>query len=543
MAKEGELDLEPATPTTQVNSGHVLVPMHADNWSLALASGYLGGGALKADHAADFQSHAGADVWGFAGAVPDWALVEGEDGPRVVLRFASEGFVERQDSSAQSRPGPVRVTRVEEACFESREALDNFMASYTLFPDVPTDVVPAAAAGYPRVPVGRPETLGPPASPIVAERRRELDFYAGWAAALLELLEAGEFHQEVVRSLEQGATTPSELAEHSLRAFEPAASALDVAVWKATIEGIRRRYGTRGFDREEFLDEIGDAVVSLGGDAAAWVNGCRQVFSGERDVPNLDDTAHVGRRAALALMLAHEPAALSQLEDALGAGPRVRALVVQAAYAFGGFSRLDAIHKRPSARLDAVLSVAEALAGGRPVSVSTQSLATNADLSRREAIVVDGTAAFSRTVEAAAHLLMLKARAQEAGFNVRVDEELGRLCILGRRPKGPVIFVEHNDCSTPDQPVVNLVLDLAKVGVRPTTTGLKSYLELAWKHSVAVGLRSSGGVETVCAFASISLATLDRDEFRFYVERLLAISEVVEGNKKPRRTAKKPAGA
>ena len=63
---------------------NLLVPIHADSWALALASGYLGG-TLKSDPAEDVQSLGKGAIIAFCEKVPNWALQEGESGTRVLL--------------------------------------------------------------------------------------------------------------------------------------------------------------------------------------------------------------------------------------------------------------------------------------------------------------------------------------------------------------------------------------------------------------------------------------------------------------------------
>jgi hypothetical protein len=204
---------------------------------------------------------------------------------------------------------------------------------------------------------------------------------------------------------------------------------------------------------------------------------------------------------------------------------------MQAVYAFAGLGRLDASNKFPAARLNGLLSIVEALGNGTSLQVESRPERVGADLSRVERVSIAGNDVLERTVQPPPYLLMLKARAQEAGYQVTVDQDLGELVIRAKRPKSPSIFVEDNDRSSAEQPVVNLVLPLAKLGARPMTSALKSYLELAFKEATTVGLRKRDDVEEVCAMVSIPLATLDRDEFTFHVERLLALWQQAVGTK------------
>ncbi|QNP45664.1 hypothetical protein H9L14_14250 [Sphingomonas sediminicola] len=97
-----ELDLEPRGDRRD-SAWEALVPLHADNFALALASGYVGG-SLKEDAAKDFQSPAGEGLLGFNDSVPTWALSEGEPGDRVIVAIPREG---PRQSMASRQSSPV----------------------------------------------------------------------------------------------------------------------------------------------------------------------------------------------------------------------------------------------------------------------------------------------------------------------------------------------------------------------------------------------------------------------------------------------------
>lgn len=534
--RELELDLEPKAGA-KAATWEFLVPVHSDNFALALASGYVGG-SLKGDAAQDLQAHAGDGLLGFVGEVPSWAIVEGEPGDRVLLSFERTGQVAPGIGSMERLDGPSRITAPRSAYVKDAASLANFNASYDAFPDVPVALVelssnwPVRDAGervvdIPEVPVDRPG------------RRQDLDFLGGFAAGAIALLAEGQFDDAICKFLGAPGQGAAENARNLLLALEPRSSDVDVAIWTATFEALRARFGKRGFDRREFLADLEARVASLGPEASSWVRGCRKVIDAEIDIPSLADGEKAGRRATLAIILSHEPSGLDEIESNLETGPLVRALVIAAVYAFAGLSRIDEKLKSPRSRMDAVLELGERLAAGDPVPVTIETSRTGKDLVRYQVVEVGGHAALEREVDPPAYMVMLRARIQEAGYKVELDSISGKLGIRPGSAKGEFIMIEECGRSVPGNPVVNLVLRIAALGARPTTASLKKLLAAAWENATTIALREVDGTEEVVAMASLPLATLDRDELNFHVERLLQVAAGLGGKKREGRRVKK----
>lgn len=521
----------------QSHRWETLVPIHVDNFALALASGYVGG-SLKGDAAQDLQAFNGNDLLGFCGEVPLWAILEGESGDRVLLCFEREGAEVPELGAMERCDGPLRITRLKKAYFKSEESLANFVASYDAFPDVPINVTQFSTNWPVSEAVGRPSNLHQ--IPIDRpDRRQDLDFFGGFAAGLVELLAEGNLDNAISSFLRSPGNGILENGRNFLIAIEPRSSQSDVAIWTATIEALRARFGKRGFDRREFLADVEQRLTDSGSEVESWIRGCQKVIDAEIDIPSFADSEKAGRRAALALILSHEPSGLEDIENNLGAGPRVRALVAVAAYAFAGLSRIDEKFKSPSGRMDAVLEIGEKLETGEPVQLSIQTIRTDQDLTRHQMVSVGSVVAVERQIEPPAYMLMLKARIQEAGYKVEVDGRTGQIGIRPNRLKGDFITVEDCPSSVQGNPIVNLVLPLAILGARPSVVSLKKYMMVAWKNSTTVALREAGECEEVVAMASLPLATLDRDELNFHVERLLQVSEEFAGGKRRNARAKK----
>ncbi len=513
----------------------VFVPLHADSWALALASGYLGG-SLKADPAEDLQSLGSGAIIGFQDKIPRWALEEGESGKRVVL-VLEEVTPASTFEEILFLEGPIRVSSVKEARFASKKDLNGFMASMAPFPDVAENLIPSVHADFPVIEKERPISVSSSCRLVSREEREELDFLAGWAAGLVGLLEEGEMDDAIIKHLGSRPENITEMADSILLALNGSSNSIDRMAWSLTVNALAKRYRAKGFDRQDVLDEVGQSLRELGDEAIRWIKGARAVINAERDLPDFSDAEHIGRRAALALLLVHDPRSLRDIEDSLSIGTRTKGLVTLGTYAFTGLAKLGKELKSPLQRLQGTLAIAETLNGGEQAEIDIVQTYFGTDLSRHSKIQVDGKVVCERTCEPPPHMLMLKARAQEAGFSVNVDDANGDLSISKKAGKGPAISILASPLSTTEQPVVDLVLPLDKLGGRPTVAHLKSYLELAATSATAIGLRTVNGFEEVIALVSIPLATLDRDEMTFHVERLLSIHEAKPAKK--RRTKKK----
>lgn len=531
-----ELDLEPRTES-KGSFWDFLVPMHTDNFALALASGFVGG-ALREDPAEDLQSQAGTGTIGFHEEVPSWALKQGESGDRVILSFGRHGSAEPIKGSIEWLESPSRITEVKAAYFKDEASLANFVASYDAFPDVATCLVENKISW----PVSDLEG-GTPDLPTIPsdseDRRPALDFYCGLSAGITRLLETNAHDGAISQYLLDPGQGLEQSARKLLLAFAPKASELDLDLWSAAMSALRARFGKKGFDRRDFLGGIEQRVKNLGPEAASWIRGCQKVIDAEMDIPSLADNEKIGRRAVLAIMLSHEPTGLKDLEDNLEAGPRVSALVTVAVYAFAGLARADESLKTPAGRMNAVLEIGESLLEGKPVELKTFTSRIASDLTRHEAITINGKTALARSIEPPAYLVMLKARIQEAGYKVELVKNSGQIGIRAGNSKSDVIMVEDCPRSTPVNPIVNLVLPLTKVGARLTFASLKKFMTGAWDNATTVALREIDDTHEVVAMASLPLATLDRDELNFHVERLLRTSADLGGKKKSPRRVKK----
>ncbi|TPL00658.1 hypothetical protein FJ938_21930, partial [Mesorhizobium sp. B2-4-14] len=192
--RELELDLEPSD-NIKGSAWELLVPIHADNFALALAAGYVGG-SLRADAAQDLQSSAGDGLVGFSGEVPSWATLEGEPGDRVLLCIERKGEEAPKPGSMEMLDGPLRVTKLQAAYFKDEASLANFNASYDAFPDVPTGIVKLVTKWPVYGENDRPGDMQ--IEPVnLAKRRQDLDFLCGLGAGVVKLLAEDTFDDPI----------------------------------------------------------------------------------------------------------------------------------------------------------------------------------------------------------------------------------------------------------------------------------------------------------------------------------------------------------
>ncbi len=526
------LNLEPIAGHV-ASFDEILVPMHADNFALALASGYIGG-SLKNDAAQDVQSSLGTAVVGFKSIVPEWAITAGESGDRVILSITRELNDNLRDGIPEIINGPLRITSISSVYFKDDLSLANFSASYDAFPDVLTELIDKKI----NWPVGG-ETERSNLLDLVPVRSgtmlADLDFFGGLAVGVIDLLAGGEFDGSLCEFLNSPSSGVEGNAHSLLLAMEPKSSNLDLAIWAAAFETLRSRFGKKGFDRRDFLADMECRLSSLRSEAEPWVRGCQKIIDAEIDIPSLADNEKLGRRAALAIILSHEPMGLGDLEENLDAGAKVRGLVSLAVHAFAGLSRAPAQLKGPKPRMAAILEIGERLLSGESTVVEFETKAIASDLTRHQAVKIAGEIALERKAEPPAHMVMLKARIQEAGYKVELDPISGRIGIRAGYGKGPFIIVEECRRSTSENPVVNLVLPVATMPTRPSVAFLRTFMIAAWEFGTTVALRNNDRVEEVIGMASLPLATLDRDELNFHVERLLLVSEALGGKKRKRK--------
>jgi hypothetical protein len=176
---------------------------------------------------------------------------------------------------------------------------------------------------------------------------------------------------------------------------------------------------------------------------------------------------------------------------------------------------------------------------GQSVSVGVDQARVEGDLSRVERVFVAEKVAFERSLPPPPHILMLRARIQEAGYKVELDKLTGCLVIAPPRSGGKLITIEDDRLSTRSDPVVNLVLHIESLPARATLATYRAYLEAAWNFAITIAIRSSEGGDAVVALCAIPLATLDRDELAFHLERLVAVSEALGKKAGPKARKKK----
>jgi hypothetical protein len=509
----------------------IFVPMHVNNWVLSLASGYVGG-KLGADTSSDVQSIHPEGILAFDKAPPRWAIEWGEaKGDRVILKMDVPGDRITEHEGFMLIDGFIHVNSVELVQFRSKEASNNFFASFSVFPDIPYDLLPTAIYsedGEVTPPPDFEGIRGKSVAPSVAWD--QLDLCAGWAAFLVSLLIDGSSDDLVASqfmSLEGSETGDGfgKYASRALKAVDPGATPQDQLIWAATAEMVLDLRGARGFDRRELIERL-ERKFSMATEMAKaersaiekWLSVAKDIVAAKRDFPPLDDGGAIGQRAALALIVAHEPQALSELS----AGKIVKSLVGLVSAGFQGFKRMDAKEAKTSLELvGATLSMGEALAGlsERDLSFSLRKL--NHQFEMSDVVCLNGTELMQRSFGSPPYLPMLQVRAKEEGYQFLVEDDAGLLSMS--HPETPEfrIYVEEDVASDARNPVFRLWTPLIALKIRsPSYQNLRKLMVTGWKTGCAVGTRDFKGVDHICAFASHATNSLDRAEFLFHVQRI-----------------------
>ena len=512
------------------NKKTIFVPLHSENWALALSQGYLGYPPSD-DAIKDMQARYPNGVIGFEETPPGWAMQCDEPGAMVVLKVESyiEGAVE--EGGIVILPGLQRVSRVVEAIFASQSELDNFIASYAAFPDVPVDLVPVVVSTQSNDLFGDKEVAS---SFTVAENPDKIEFetrdaFCGWSARLIDLIEGGEYDDEIERYFSRvaGGRGSNQIMDHArelLHAFDPNASEVDESIWSALVKTTMNSRASHGFDRRQVIDQV-EAWLrkkdKIDTKASTWLEVAADVVSARREPPPLTDEGSLGQRASLAFLIAHEPEAVDYLE----AGSKVRALVSILSSAYLGYARANASLKKPKSKLDAVLGCAEALEGGKANEVTIDIGRLDGEMNEHDTFALNGEVIAQRARPVSPYRLMLRARALEAGMQLLVDEELGCLYVDLGDSNDLKIFIDEDPSSRPDQPVVRFWAPLMEMKARtPSAAAIKKLLEKSWLTGCALGVNQIGDKNFLCAFVTQLTNTLDRDEFDAHVDHILKMT-------------------
>ena len=527
-------------PIEELQQGHsslktVFVPMHVDNWALVLATGYLGGRLPVDDPAKDVQELYPRGIVAFAEEIPKWAIDWGDPEDMVVVKVRLPDVVRIGDYAVAG--GLIPLSNVDQALFVSAVARGNFLATFGPFPDVPTDLIPSAVLKGLVADIPVPDKIQArvvSSGDNLAVIRERRDMFAGWAAHLLDLLERGDHDAFVASQFRSCASSKRpeivDLALLALRSIDPNTSARDELIWTSVVVAVLEKRRERGFDRPALLDNIHNRLSKVDSNdptITTWIRVARDVVVGRRDVPSLDDQGSIGQRAALALLFAYDVEAI----EGLRAGQRVKSLLGPVAAAFGGFTRMAASKaKRSNELVAATLWLADVLASGRDAAFHVSERTMDRRLQTTDLVTIGGVQLMRRDFETPPYILMLRARAGEAGYVLSVDKKSGLLSVTLPREPGIKIFIEHETSGGAYGPVARCWSPLMPLKPRsPSKTDLHQLLATAWATGCALGSRQFHGTEHICAFASQPTDTLDRDEFIFHITRVASLVRQVLG--------------
>lgn len=502
---------------TKSSATEVLIPMHADNWALSLGSGYLGPDPSK-DRSSDIQSGLRNHMIAFRERVPSAAL---SGGSSVVLSASLVVPTGQEDQEVIFLNDLLRVTAVKAARFENEDERRNFIASYSLFPDIPLGLIECVTGGIERS-LLEIQIPPEPSGEDLSSARKRRDYFGGLAAGLITLLETTPFETEVSRLIGgiDGPGNICDVAADLLKSFHPEATQEDEMIWCTTIEVLSERASERGFDREELLEEIARraalAAKTPSEALRVWVETCEKVVRSLIDPPALDDRRSIGQRAALGAILAPDFQSSSMLGTTIEVGPRVKALVTIAAYAFEGLSRVSGGTKSNHALLDLICDLAEAFDLGRPIQFQLIPRSITGDLK-----------VVKKVLSAGGHVLTTEL--EPNAFERFVMEQIRGGTRLGLSPSGQVIVsrsegldpVVVEEYSYPDgQPGVRISIPIGVSTSKRTVPDLNTLLSKAWELASSVGLRGTSEGPQYVVFGTIPLLEFNSASLTQNIERL-----------------------
>lgn len=511
----------------------VYIPLHNENWALALSRGYLGSPPTE-ETVKDVQARYSPGTIGFKEMPPSWALECDEPGAIVVLKATVPGEQVTKKDGILFLPGLTRITHVAEAIFANQSELENFLASYAPFPDVPADLIPCVVSSQPGdlfAGGASKEAIGE-FQEAAAGDFEDRDAYCAWSAGLVNLMEKGGLDRELQDyfssiSGEQSAISFINRVGQFLLALDPDANEIDLGIWSAVADSAMNFRSTHGFDRLRLLESVETWLAGNGKSDpkySKWLDVAKDVVSARRDPPPLGDEGSLGQRAGLAFLLAHEPETIEYLE----AGEKVKALVYLLALAFQGYARSDAKFKKPLPRMNGILSLAEAIEAGSPCELAIQTGRLDKEMNERDSFVLNGKEIASRERPVSSFVLKMRAHAVDSGMQLLVDENLGRLFLDIGGTGDLKIFIDQEAPPGSSLPVVRFWAPLLEMKARtPGAAALRTLLEKSWSTGCALGINSIGNKNVLCAFVTQLSNTLDRDEFDAHVASIKEMATAV----------------
>jgi hypothetical protein len=516
------------------------VPMLGDNLALALSGGFLASKA-RTDAMEDVQSLHGRGTVGFAGQVPYWAVAIGEESRPLeniaIIEVSTHDLQVTERGPYVEVETPIPVSRINRVNFASVDAAKNFVASYKAFPDVPVENFdigenPGLFEWQDRDP-GLPDGFENPGHSVPKVLGR-LDMLGGFLVCLRDLL-ADDGHDEELTRLDAalGMQGPGTEIDRLLGAVHDVfadgeSSEVDGVVWRATAKSVLARKDDRGFDPRQVIAEVLDMVNKQGieekvrADVEKWARFCNDVVDAHRDMPGLPDK-RVGRRAALALLVARDLDAHATLASDSTTGKRVAALSRLAIGAFIGLSRTSKELKSPSAAgFAAVLELAQKVATGTTLSVNVSVEPVPGTLDMLRKAEINGTCFAEQCLEPGGFTRLIQSMALGVELALSRDVETSELFV---EKEGEKVFVTREPRSTGEKPVVRMFVVVKKMPARAPLKVFRKYLELGWQSGSGVGVVKRDEFDYLCCYETQLQPTFDRDEFPFHLHRLVGLSK------------------
>ena len=521
------------------NENKFYVPMHIDNFTICLSSGYIGGFSYQ-EATDDFQNFNENKITGFLNfPPPSWAINLGSDGKKVVLEVVStEGLYEKDEFVYTNQF--IKITNVKKVFFLSEDDKDNFNASFRPFKEIPINLINQDVYDFKeKSEDGTDKKFTRLNNKSDFNERELIDIFLSFANKSLDILSNHDEYKKFLDLLDKLSFEEKEnnlegFLKHLISFFQNDNKKEDIDLFVITVSTILKHRRQDGFDKSKILSEIKNILIKdnkLNAELSEWFEIVEQIILSERDVPEFDDKdGSIGRRAALYFILFPKIKEIEQLLIDKKIGNIIALILKLISAAFSGFSRNKSDYKNSSEKFDLLLDFAEQLKKGK--SVKIKSLHKNLDtqlLVEIENFYFNERLIFQRRDVIPTFLSTLKVCCQKSGINLSKDEKTGNIFLNCKN--NIKIFCEPRSYNQKETLFFSTLIDIHDFENFENFENLKKIFELSFLEATPVGLKTVEDKIVLNTYMELLSDTLDQDEFNFVIDKMIKFNEKIKSIK------------